>query len=223
MKHQYIRNLSILGIIILLICQTLSAQEQQLPAFPGAEGYGAKSLGGRGGKVFIVNNLNDDGPGSLREAIEAPQKRIIVFNISGVIKLNSTLVIRNPYITIAGQSAPEPGIILRLNPAAPFGQVMRIETHDVVMRYIKFRRGDTTRSGDNLGIVSPSKNIIIDHCSFQWATDESIAIWATEAADDKDAIGVQAVSIQNSLISDSLLQRTRWLKPGYCAHRRATQ
>jgi len=86
---------------------------ETLPVFPGAEGYGALSIGGRGGRVIEVTNLNDSGPGTLREAIEVNEPRTVVFRVAGNIELSSNLTIRNPYITIAGQTAPGEGICLK--------------------------------------------------------------------------------------------------------------
>src|SRR5690554_3825332 len=107
-----------------------------IPAFPGAEGGGAFSFGGRGGKVITVTNLNDSGPGSFREACEQGGARIVVFNVSGIIKLESPLIVRAPYITIAGQTAPGDGICIA-------GESFWINTHDVVIRHTRFRRGET--------------------------------------------------------------------------------
>jgi len=147
---------------------------QPLPAFPTAEGYGAFTPGGRGGKVFVVTTLNDYGPGSLREAVEAEGPRIVVFNVSGTIELNNFMDIRNPYITIAGQTAPGDGICLKNYPLNIKG------THDVIVRGLKIRTGvDSGLEGSHLdGIeISHSENVIVDHCTVSWSSDEGINSW----------------------------------------------
>ncbi len=191
---------------------------QRVPAFPGAEGHGAESVGGRGGQVLFVTNLNDSGPGSLRAAVEASGPRTVIFRVAGVITLDRELHIDDPYLTVAGQTAPLPGITLRMNPSADTlgasESLMGIETHDVVLRYLKFRRGESRLSGDNLDTRDPSYNVIVDHVSFSWSTDESIEVWSYEETDAENAAGVQRVSIQNSIITEGLQQDTeRWLDP----------
>ena len=129
------------------------------------------SFGGRGGKVYVVTNLNDSGPGSFREACEAGGPRIIVFNVAGVIHLERPIDILAPYITIAGQSAPGDGVCIA-------GHTVRIRTHDVVIRYMRFRRGSTDISNrdDSLG-GDAIGNVIIDHCSVSWGNDESLSLY----------------------------------------------
>ena len=105
--------------------------QAKIPAFPGAEGGGAYSFGGHGGKVYVVNNLNDSGPGSFRFACEQGGARIVVFNVAGIIQLKTPVIIRAPYITIAGQSAPGDGVCVA-------GESLWINTHDVVIRYMRF-------------------------------------------------------------------------------------
>jgi len=114
------------------------AAARDIPAFPGAEGFGAMTPGGRGGKVIFVTNLNDAGPGSFREACMAKGPRIVVFRVGGLIALASPLKITEPYITIAGQTAPGDGICLR-------SDVFAVTTHDVVVRFLRSRLGDLTR------------------------------------------------------------------------------
>ncbi|MBI5935696.1 MAG: hypothetical protein HY867_18490 [Chloroflexi bacterium] len=147
-----------------------------VPAFPGAEGFGANTLGGRGGKIFEVTNVNDSGSGSLRACVEASGARTCVFRVGGLIQLQSALVIQNPYITIAGQTAPGGGITLKKTNG---GDALVIKTHDVILRYLASRPGP---GGENHGAEIASNgdhlyNIIIDHCSFSWGTDEVLETW----------------------------------------------
>ena len=142
--------------------------QAKVPAFPGAEGGGKFSFGGRGGKVFVVTNLNDSGPGSLREACESAGPRIVVFNVAGIIHLEKPIYIEAPYITIDGHTAPGDGICIADN-----GLVDNV--HDVVIRYIRLRRGNLdifNRHGTHYG--NPVGNIIIDHVSASWGQDQNI-------------------------------------------------
>src|SRR6476659_1884582 len=145
--------------------------QASIPAFPGAEGGGKFSFGGRGGKVYVVTNLNDDGEGSFRWACEQGGARIVVFNVAGIIQLKSPVSIRAPYITIAGQSAPGDGVCIA-------GESVWIDTHDVVIRFMRFRRGatDVTRRDDALG-GNPVGNIIFDHVSASWGLDENMSMY----------------------------------------------
>jgi len=142
-----------------------------VPAFPGAEGGGKFSFGGRGGKVFVVTNLDDGGLGSFREAVESAGPRIVVFNIAGIIHLKQPLHILAPYITIDGHTAPGDGVCI-----AGFSTL--VDTHDVVIRYMRFRRGATNLfdRDDCLG-GQPIGNIIVDHCSCSWGLDENMSMY----------------------------------------------
>lgn len=170
------------------------------PAFPGAEGYGASASGGRAGRVIEVTNLNDSGPGSLREAVQASGPRTVVFKVSGTIRVESELLVTNPDITIAGQTAPGDGITLMLEPPrgksflAPLG----VRTQNVVIRYLRLRRGDRGGTGDSLHIHDGSSHVVVDHCSLTWATDENLDIYSAEGGLIRD------ITIQNSLIAESL-------------------
>ena len=153
-----------------------TANEDRLPAFPGAEGAGMWAKGGRGGSVYEVTTLADSGPGSLRDAVSGSD-RTIVFRVSGTIQLQSGLKIAGSNLTIAGQTAPGGGICV-----AGYGTNISGGAHDIVMRYLRFRLGDENAVADDAfntnvpGSVSPQiRNLIIDHCSFSWAVDECLS------------------------------------------------
>jgi pectate lyase len=189
-------------------------------AFPGAEGFGAEAVGGRGGKVYIVTTLEDyypgrgpreaitrnktgevirpampavepetPIPGSLRAAIDAEGPRTIVFQVGGTIELKDTLVVQNPYITIAGQTAPGGGICLK-----DYGLNVS-NTHDVVIRCLRCRPGDETRLAPDSLDVSRSQNVIIDRCSTSWSIDENLSVTGE---------GTNNVTVQWCIISESL-------------------
>ena len=146
-------------------------RQAKIPAFPGAEGGGMYTFGGRGGKVLVVTNLNDSGPGSFRWACEQGGARIVVFNVSGIIRLKSPIYVRAPYITIAGQTAPGDGVCIA-------GGSFQVDTHDVIVRHMRFRRGETLvwDREDSFG-GNPIGNIMIDHCSCEWGLDENISFY----------------------------------------------
>jgi len=175
-------------LIFILAIPLAAMAEAEIPAFPGAEGFGAYTPGGRGGTVYEVTNLNDSGPGSLREAVKAKGPRIIVFRVSGNIELESKIAIREPYITIAGQTAPGGGICLK-------NYHLSISTDNIVIRYLRFRPGDLT--GNDLDAISGRgcENIIIDHCSASWSIDECVSLYRNKN-----------VTVQWCLISESLYQ-----------------
>jgi len=175
--------------------------QAKIPAFPGAEGGGAFTAGGRGGKVYVVTNLNDSGPGSFRDACEQGGARTIVFNVAGIIRLKSPVIIRAPYITIAGQTAPGDGICIA-------GESVWIDTHDVVVRYMRFRRGETvvTRRDDALG-GNPVGNIMIDHVSASWGLDENMSMYRhvyERNSEKPQKLPTVNVTIQNSIFSECL-------------------
>jgi len=165
--------------------------EEELLAFPGAEGYGRYATGGRGGRVIEVTNLNDTGPGSLRDAVDQLGPRTVVFNISGVINLQSKLVITgtkgNSYLTIAGQTAPGKGICLS------GWTVGMIGGEHVIMRHLRTRVGTSSgKTMDGMGMASAT-NVIFDHCSISWTIDEGFS--SRSAA---------MITLQRCLISEAL-------------------
>jgi hypothetical protein len=194
-------------VYLLLLIATL-ADSQTIPSFPGAEGFGAVTVGGRGGEVYHVTNLNNDGPGSFRAACEASGPRTVVFDVSGIIQLTEEVQITNPFITIAGQTAPGDGIIIAGATVNMTGQV-----NDLLIRYMRFRRSydkdgpfpkpNTSAAGQCLVGMSVSKNIMIDHVSASWGTDENMSMYRCQLEDNK-LIPTKNITVQWSIISEAL-------------------
>jgi len=184
---------------LLVSLSAVSSAWAQLPVFPGAVGFGVDTKAGRGGRVIRVTNLNDSGEGSLREAVAASGSRVIIFDVSGTIFLDKYIVVRDPFVTIAGQTAPKPGITL-----AHAG--LTVATHDVLVQHLRIRPGDlpdgpskevrdaTQMIGNPQG-SNAVYNIVLDHCSFSWATDENVSTWYRNVSD---------VTLINSIVSEAL-------------------
>lgn len=164
-------------------------------AFPTAEGYGKYTVGGRGGKVYEVTNLNDSGEGSLRAAVEAKGPRVVVFRVSGIISLEKELKIRNPYITIAGQTAPGDGICLR-------GYPLNIDADEIIIRYLRVRLGDETGTESDAISSRFHKNIILDHISASWSVDETMSFYHCEN-----------ITVQWCMITESLFASNHFKGP----------
>lgn len=176
--------------------------QAKILAFPGAEGGGAHSFGGRGGRVIVVKNLNDSGEGSLRWACEQGGARIIVFNVAGIIHIKTPIIVRAPYVTIEGQSAPGDGICIA-------GESFWVNTHDVIIRFMRFRRGETWvgRRDDALG-GDPVGNVIVDHCSTSWGLDENFSMYRhmfnPEDGSKDEKHGTVNITIQNCISAEAL-------------------
>lgn len=182
---------------IALALSFAAASASALPVIPNGAGYGIDTPAGRGGKVYKVTNLNKSGPGSLKACVDASGPRVCVFEVSGTIRADADLVIRNPYITIAGQTAPSPGILYR-------GGALWVATSNVLVQHLRFRAGDdpngpafANRDALKIGYeAAPVSDIVIDHCSFSWATDEVVSVWA----------GYDNVTLSNNIISEGLYE-----------------
>ena len=176
-----------------------------LPVFPGATGYGTDTPAGRWGEIYVVTNLNDDGPGSLRHGLEAVQgPRVIVFEVSGVIRLKSNLILRDAshgdfgHVTIAGQTAPAPGITLA-------GAGLNVMASHVLVQHLAIRPGDRLKPVDNRDAVmvgakdgQRTHHVVFDHVSASWAVDETLSTWS-------DTGEVSDVTLINSIISKPIL------------------
>jgi hypothetical protein len=170
-----------------------AALSEALPVFPGAEGTGTTTPAGRAGQVIRVTNLHDRGPGTLRAALAGDGPRVILFESAGIIDLDSNLVIEQPFVTVAGQTAPSPGITLR-------GATVVVATHDVLIQHIRIRVGDDPegpRPGarDALRLLGSEEiyNIVIDHVSMSWAIDELFSIYNS-----------RDVTVRHSIFSEGL-------------------
>lgn len=184
---------SVLLALALAACAA-SPAPPSMPAFPGAEGFGADTRGGRGGRVIAVTSLADAGPGSLRAAIEAPGPRTIVFRVAGTIELARELRITHPYITIAGESAPGAGVTLR-------NHALIVAADEVIIRFLRSRLGDESRTLEDAITLSLGRNIIVDHVSASWSVDETLSVSPPRSA---GPAALDKVTVQWSIIAESL-------------------
>ena len=198
------------GLRVLLVCTVALLLALSLPAFamlafPGAEGYGKNTVGGRGGTVIQVTNLNDTGTGSLRAALTASGARTVVFRVAGIIQLASDIVISNPYLTVAGQTAPGDGICVKFSSSGTGNEGIKITTHDVIIRYLRVRCGF---SKVQMGYGSPffvngsnTYNIIFDHCSSSWHPARTgVTVWPNSTG-----YSAHDITIQRHLAAEALL------------------
>lgn len=183
--------------VLLFLCFLLTTifVQAQLPAFPGAVGFGKYTLGARASTsptIYRVTNLNDSGPGSFRDAISQPN-RIIVFDVSGIIRINSRLVFSSN-LTVAGQTAPGDGVTIYGNGVSFSG------ARNVIVRHMRFRMGVRGDSGRDAAGVANGTDMIFDHCSFAWGKDEVFSInWDNKGSEPGN------ITIQNSIIGQGLM------------------
>ena len=179
---------SIIG-ALLLLCTAMSAQQL---AFPEAQGWGRYATGGRTGSVYHVTNLNDSGTGSLRDAVSQPN-RIVVFDVSGVIRITSRIVFKNN-LYVAGQTAPGEGITV-------YGDGVSFSGADnIIVRYMRFRMGAVGTKDKDAGGIANGQNMIFDHCSFSWGQDENFSInW------DNKGTAPQNIALMNSIVGQGLM------------------
>jgi len=201
-----LRTSYIFPLLLIIVFGLVNEISGQTLAFPNAIGHGRYTVGGRGGKVIHVTNLKDNGPGSLRNALEAKGPRIVVFDIGGIISLKKSIKIRSPYITIAGQTAPGGGITLKNQPIV-------IRTSQVIIRGLAIRIGDRGYKDSNGNIIGPKpagepdgisvwasanpiENVVLDHNSFTWAIDEAV--------DLSSRFTLKKVTISDNIIAECL-------------------
>lgn len=197
---------------LLALCAPLAAQQPPAPpAFPGAMGWAAQTPGGRGGRIIRVTTLAAKGPGSFAEAVAAKGPRIVVFEVGGVIDLGvETLKIKEPFLTIAGQTAPQPGITLVRGG-------IDISAHDVIVQHLRVRPGDAglpKMSGNDFDAISTvgAHDVIVDHCSLTWASDENLSASGTRFKGDTPEQWREGTShritFSNNIIAEGLAHAT---------------
>jgi pectate lyase len=202
----------LLALVLLASAALAHAAEDAAIAFPGAQGWPAHTPAGRGGRIVRVTTLAPTGPGSFSDAVKAKGARIVVFEVGGVIDLGmKTIRIDEPYLTVAGQTAPQPGVTLIKG-----GLV--VATHDVVIRHIRVRPGDgglPKMAGvdfDAITTTGDAHDVIVDHCSLTWATDENLSASSTRfAGRDEREWGQKAsrrITFSNNILAEGLAHAT---------------
>ncbi len=177
---------SLLLVALSLARPAAGAADKPLPAFPGAEGFGALATGGRGGEVYVVTTLADAGPGSFRDAVSKPN-RVVVFEAGGIIRLKSNIEISDN-ITIAGQTASGEGICL-------YGQSVSLGGHtNVIVRYLRFRQGMSGDRGKKSLGMDKASNIIVDHCSIEWGRWDDLGI----------TVGSHDITVQDCIMAEAI-------------------
>jgi pectate lyase len=205
-------RLAVCLLVLLALLWSQAALALPALAFPGAQGWAAHTPGGRGGQIIRVTTLAADGPGSFAQAVATPGPRIVVFEVGGVIDLGRKEIrITEPYLTIAGQTAPQPGITLIRG-----GLV--IAAHDVVVRHLRIRPGTTglgQRAGLDFDAITTQRgahDVIVDHCSLTWATDENLSASSTRFAGESEREWMQEASrritFSNNLLAEGLANAT---------------
>jgi hypothetical protein len=201
----------LIAIALVATCAALPARSDDTPAFPGAQGWAARTPGGRGGQVIRVTSLATTGPGSFAAAVQTTGRRIVVFEVGGVIDLGGrTLRITEPYLTIAGQTAPSPGVTL-------IRGGIDIAAHDVVVQHLRVRPGEAgfgKMSGHDFDAISTigAHDVVVDHCSLTWATDENLSASGprfTGRTPDEWREGTsRRVTFSNNIIAEGLAHST---------------
>ena len=216
MKH--LAPLALLAALILARVAAAPASADAMRAFPGAVGWAAETPGGRGGKILRVTTLKPNGPGSFIAALNTKGPRIIVFEVGGVIDLGSvtgpkdtSVSIKEPFVTIAGQTAPSPGITF-------IRGGLSIDTHDVVIRHIRVRPGiaghpkKTGWEPDSISTSGAGRNVIVDHCSLTWSIDENLSVsgkpFTGATADEWRKNTSYRVTFSNNIIAEGLSHAT---------------
>jgi pectate lyase len=190
MRRLLLSSALVLGALV------VASRADALPVIPGAAGFGMDTAAGRGGTIYKVTNVNASGTGSLKACIDGTGPRVCVFETSGAIKLTSDLVIRNDFITIAGQTAPSPGIMIR-------GAALKVTASNVLIQHLRMRVGDDPTGPDfenrdamkiEGSATKTVRNVVIDHCSFSWAVDETLSVWGPH----------DNITLSNNIFSEAL-------------------